>query len=402
MKLSVFQGGFTRELAERVANANLEMLSTLIMKSLVHLIGEGRYDLHEAVRQYGLIQLKLANMAEQTRAAHLETFMHLAETIEPELTHGEQYRWLAYLETELDNFRAALRWAFDSGNTASILRLTGALWRFWHMRSYFVEGSQWLEKTLQMTEVGINPALRAKVLNGAGLLAYYQNHFDQAKSRLEECLALQSHLNERDIAYAEMTLAYVVHDQFDFNCASLLYMKALERFRRLDDSYGIIRTLNGQGALAFDIGDLDTAASLFRECLALARECKDRENMALAITNLGWTAAIRGDETAIGLCQEAMMLFHEQGNKLGVAFCLEGIGAGFTLASQPERAVHLFGAASAIRKMIAALPGGTHGRHVESILQRVRSTLPKETFAPCWAEGEAMSLEQAIELALTI
>ena len=91
-----------------------------------------------------------------------------------------------------------------------------------------------------MTEVGINPALRAKVLNGAGLLAYYQNHFDQAKSRLEECLALQSHLNERDIAYAEMTLAYVVHDQFDFNCASLLYMEALERFRRLDDSYGII------------------------------------------------------------------------------------------------------------------------------------------------------------------
>ena len=400
MQLTVFQGGFTRELAEQVANANLSMLSALIMKSLVHRLDEQRYDLHEAIRQYGSIQLELAHKVEQTRAVHLQTFVHLAETIEPELSQSEQHRWLAYLEIEHDNFRAALRWAFDSGDIESSLRLTVALWRFWFIHSHFIEGSQWLEKALQSTDPGANPALRAKVLNGAGLLAYYQNNFDQAKSKLEECLALQSHLSEHDIAYAQMTIAYIVHDQFDFTRAASLYAEALRRFRRLNDAYGIIRALNCQGVLAFDMGNLDTAASLFNECLVLARERKDRGNMALAITNLGWTAALRGDETAMGLCQEGMRLYHELGNKLGIAFCLEGVGAGCILVDQSERAVQLFSAANILRQTIATLLGGTHALHVEAMLQRARNALSKETFVSAWARGEALSLEQAIELAL--
>jgi hypothetical protein len=123
--------------------------------------------------------------------------------------------------------------------------------------------------------------------------------------------------------------------------------------------------------------------------------------MAVAITNLGWTAAIRGDVmAAIGHCQEAMMLFHELGNKLGVAFCLEGIGAGSALANQSERAVKLFGAANALRKSIAALPAGTHAHHIESILQRVRSALPEAVFASAWSEGETMPLKLAMEYAM--
>ena len=338
MKLSVFRGGFTREMAEQVTGTDLFLLSGLVTKSLVQRSIARRYSLHELVAQYAFAQLQAFSEVEQTRSAHLRAFVHMAETIEPELTHSEQDRWLAYLETEHDNFRAALRWAFDSGDTASSLRLTGALWRFWYMRSYFVEGSQWLERALQTTGLGAGLALRAKVLNGAGLLAYYQNQFDQAKSKLEECLALQSYLSERDIAYAQMTIAYVVHDQLDFTRASLPYMEALQRFRRLNDTYGIIRTLNCQGVLAFDIGDLDTAASLFNECLALA--------------------------------------------------------------SQTERAVQLFAAANALRKAIAALAGGTHARCLELILQRAQNSLPEAVFASAWAEGESMTMEQAIEYAI--
>lgn len=400
MKLTVFKGGFTRELAEQVAYASIDLLSILIIKSLLHRTEEQRYDLHETVRQYGSIQLEQAHLDKQVRNAHLQACIQLAERIEPELNRSEQDRWLAYLEIEHDNFRAALRWAFESGDIASSLRLAGALWRFWYMHSYFMEGSQWLEKALQSTKPVIDPALRAKALNGAGSLAYYQNRFNQAKNRLEECLALQSHLGERDIAYAQMTLAYVAHDQLDFTHASLLYGEALQRFRHLEDTYGLIRTLNGQGVLAFDQGNFYTAYDMFSGCLAIARAYKDKGNIALAVTNLGWTAAMRGDETAIGLCREAMLLFSELGNKLGVAFCLEGIGAGFTLANQPERAVQLFAAAHALRKAIAALPGGTHARHVESILQIVKDSLPEATFASVWAEGESLSLEGAISRAL--
>ena len=195
MKLSVFQGGFTRKLAEQVAQTDLDMLSGLIMKSLLQRTEEDRYDLHEDVRQYALVQLEMAKLDQQARNAHMQAFVCLAETVSPELTLSKRERWLAYLEMEHNNFRAALGWAFASGDVMSSLRLTSALWRFWFMHSYFVEGSIFLERALQISDSADSSTLRASVLNGAGLLAYYQNQFDHAKSRLEECLALSSHLS---------------------------------------------------------------------------------------------------------------------------------------------------------------------------------------------------------------
>jgi tetratricopeptide (TPR) repeat protein len=175
------------------------------------------------------------------------------------------------------------------------------------------------------------------------MLAYYQGLFDQVKHWLEECLALQTSLSEHEIAWAQLTLALVVHDQLDFTRASSLYAESLQRFRCLNDEYGIIRVLNSQGALASDIGDLEAADKLFGECLVLSRKRGDKENMAIALTNLGWTAAMRDDIVAIELCQEAVTLFCDLGNKLGIAFSVEGVAAGFAFGGQSDRAVRLLG-----------------------------------------------------------
>lgn len=401
MKLSVFQGGFTREMAEQVAETGLASLLSLVSKSLIQRSGEKRYSLHEMVRQYAFAQLSLTDEIERAYSAHLRAFVNLAETIEPELIRSGQSRWLMYMDTEYDNFRIALNWAFESNDTESALRLTGALWRFWYMRSRLLEGSQWLEKALQATDATAPAALRGKVLNGAGLLAYYQGDYDRAKRLLGDCLALHTSLSEHEVARAQLTLALVYHDQLDFTRASSLYSETLQRFRRLDDDYGIVRALNAQGALASDIGDLDAADKYFTECLDLARICGDKETVALALTNLGWTAAIRGDSKVIELCQEAVTLFIELGNKLGIAFSLEGIAAGFILTGQSDRAVRLLSSASALRKTIDAPPGGTHARYLEATMQRARKLLADSAFTDAWVEGESMSMERAIAYALT-
>ena len=52
LRLSAFKGGFRREAAEQVAGATLYVLSALMTKSLIHRSGEGRYDLHELIRQF--------------------------------------------------------------------------------------------------------------------------------------------------------------------------------------------------------------------------------------------------------------------------------------------------------------------------------------------------------------
>jgi tetratricopeptide (TPR) repeat protein len=294
-----------------------------------------------------------------------------------------------YLETEHDNFRVALNWAFESGDTESALRLTGALWRFWYMRSHLAEGSQWLEAALHIAGSAAPIPLRAKVLNGAGLLAYYQGRFKQAKQWLEECLSLQNSLSESDIAYTKLTLAWVVHDQLDFTRASILYQDTLQYFRRLNDFYGIIRTLNSQGALAFDMEDLAAANQLFKECMALARKYGDKENLAMALTNLGWTAAIREDVQAVELCQEAITLFFELGNKLGIAFSLEGVAAGLIVAGLPDRAVRLLGSASALRTTIDAPLGGTHARCLEKIMQQAHNILSDSGRGRVYVHGKS-------------
>ncbi len=402
MKLSVFQGGFTRKMAEQVAGANLVALTALKMKSLIQQNDRKRYYLHEMVRQFAYAQLQSAGKVKQAYSSHVRVFVHLAEAMEPGLTRRGQSRQLMDMETEHENFRVALRWACDSGDSESALRLAGALWRFWYMRSHLVEGSQWLERTLQVAD-GVAPAsLRAKVLNGAGLLAYYQGRFNQAEQWLEECLSSNNSLGEHDIAYAKLTLAWVVHDQLAFVRASLLYQDALQCFRRLNDFYGMIRTLNSQGVLAFDIGDLGSAEQLFNECMILARQNGDKDNVAVALTNLGWTAAVRGDVRAIELCQEAISFFCELGNKLGIAFSLEGVAAGFILASQPDRAVRLLASANALRTAIDAPLGGTHARCLEKIIRQAHDTLSDSVFAAAWTEGEAMSMNKAIAYAIGI
>src|SRR5690606_40959526 len=71
--LAVFAGGFTRQAAEAVAGASLLTLASLMAKSLVERVDEGRYDLHEIVRQYAAEKLAAGDLA-AARARHWRDF----------------------------------------------------------------------------------------------------------------------------------------------------------------------------------------------------------------------------------------------------------------------------------------------------------------------------------------
>jgi predicted ATPase/transcriptional regulator with XRE-family HTH domain len=396
MKLSVFRGGFTRTAAEQVAGAPLSLLFGLSGKSLLQVMGEGRYSLHELVRQFGLAQLQAAGEVGQTCALHVQVFVQLAEAAESHLNQADQKRWLAYLDKEHDNLRAALDWALESGETEAGLRLAGALWRFWHIRTYLAEAIHWLDRALDAAGQAASPALRARALAGAGMLAFDQNDIDKALGYLEECLSLHSHLAERDLAHAQLTLALVLQERSDFELAASLHTQALLCFRRLNDEPGIVRTLNEQGMLALGLGDFNAAERLFGECLARARQGNYQGYITAAICNLGWIAALREDLAAIDLSREALRLSCDLGSRLSIAFCLEGLAGGLALAGQPERAVRLCSAADAVRAAIGAPLGGANRRYLEAMLQPTRKNLSAAAFVSAWAAGQDMPLEQAI------
>src|SRR5205823_7459753 len=141
-----------------------------------------------------------------------------------------------------DNLRAALAWAQESGTGGAMLRLAGALWRFWWVRGHLSEGRRWLEAALLIAESTATPA-RAKVQHGAGNLALAQG--DRAR-------------------------------------AVALYDAALESRRALGDRQGAAMLLNNLGFIAQAEGDYERALSLHEEALAVRRELGDKRGIALS------------------------------------------------------------------------------------------------------------------------
>jgi hypothetical protein len=132
---------------------------------------------------------------EAARHRHLAWCVELGEEAAPELTGAQQQVWLERLEAEHDNVRAALLWAGER-DAEQGLRLAASVWRFWAGRGYFGEGRGWLEGLLSAARA-VTPAVRAKALNGAGVLAYLQGDYVRAKALYEESLVIRRELGDR-------------------------------------------------------------------------------------------------------------------------------------------------------------------------------------------------------------
>lgn len=199
-RLSVFTGGFGLEAAEAVCSEDaVELLSQLVDKSLVvaeEEKGEKRFRLLETVREYGWERLRAAGEEAALRAAHRDWYFGLAERAEPLLTGPEQGAWLDRLEQEHDNLRQALRWSLESGDAEHALRLGAALWRFWYVRGYFSENRERIAQLVGLAGAQGSPAVRARVLNGAGAVLLYLGEVGLAREYMLRCLAIWRELGD--------------------------------------------------------------------------------------------------------------------------------------------------------------------------------------------------------------
>jgi predicted ATPase len=154
-RLSVFAGGWMLEAAEEVCSGRgierddvLDVLSKLVDRSLV-VAEAGRYRMLEPIRQYARERLEESGETESLQARHAGYYLGLAERVKPELVGPEPATWLARLERETGNLRAALSWALEEGSgderVETGLRLATALARFWDTHGPN-EGRRWLEK----------------------------------------------------------------------------------------------------------------------------------------------------------------------------------------------------------------------------------------------------------------
>jgi predicted ATPase/Tfp pilus assembly protein PilF len=397
-RLSVFAGGWTLEAAEPVCGAGLDMLQSLVDKSLVR-HAEERFWMLETIREFALERLEETGGAEALRQRYSARFLELAELAMPELLARSSSIWFDRIEAEHDNFRAVLGDALEHGPTDVALRICSAIRHFWWTRGYWSEGRRWLDLALAAGTES-DRKLRFDLLWGAGLLALRQGDVGRGSAVAEEMLGLAPE-GDFNRAGALHFAGMAATERHDFDRAAEFYEESARLAREQEAPAMITIAVNNLGTLASRRGEYERALELFEEVLAVNREGDDRYLVALALSNLGFATLMLGDvERARDLLREGLAAAREIGQvdlfihgfvALGVAYARE----------DPARAARLLGRADALHEETAS-------RDVESFDLRVRAEaeaelrarLGEDAYAAAYADGRALALEDALALAL--
>jgi non-specific serine/threonine protein kinase len=341
----------------------LDLLSRLAAKSLVNVTeqgGQARYGLLETVRQYAREHLERSGEAAHWRDLHLVWCLDLAEHTEAAHRGGQQDVWLARLEAEHDNLRAALTWSLvarppddQPGAASHGLTLAGVLGRFWLIRSHLSEGRRWLAEALERRPAA-PVAARCAALDAAGHLASSQGDYAQAVALHEESLALRRAAGDaRGLAMALIGLGNVAREQADYPRAVALYEECLDLLRANNEWDQMGTALNGLANVANEQGDYARAIALYEESLVLARRRGDTAAMSRSLNNLGNVAQQQGDyERAAPFFEQSLALKRELGDRRGIAISLGNLGNVAHLQGDDQRAAALYEDALAIGREI--------------------------------------------------
>ena len=397
-RLSVFAGGFSLETAEAVCGADLDALASLIDKSLVRRDGE-RFTMLQTIREYAVERLANDGDEDDLRARHAQYFLDRAEQayaqrIEQETELAEK------LENEHDNLRTALDW-FES-DPARELQLAGALGWFWFSRSHLAEGRARLGNALEHSP---GDRLEARALAGAGALASWQGDIEAAETVLPRAVSLWEALGESvEQALALESLGWGYFFAGNDASARTHFERSLELQEQGADPRLVNRAQLGVCQVLVSQGDLEPAEQLAHEALALAEQQDDAWARHLAYHFLADCSLIGEDfELAEERYKRSLRAAVALGNRTekaievqGVAMAAAGLGhakPALRLAAAGEKAYSDLGVDVSGVAFWSAL--------LEKNLGRARTALGAAEAASCEEEGARLTLDEAVEEALS-
>jgi predicted ATPase/DNA-binding SARP family transcriptional activator len=416
----------------------LDVLAALTDKSLVQVVttdaGETRFTLLETMREFAAEQLQERGAADAVAQAHADYYWTL---IEPWDINAPT--WLADIERELDNLRAALRWYLSRPEQLeAAMRLGYRLARFWYWRDWLSEGRWWLDQLIAKS-TGMASALRADVLTAAALQATVQGDSVRALALHDENLKLCAQLNlgrqranslnalatlyarkgdlPRAIGYLEesLTLARQIQNPdalcnacymlagilVDAGCdrerALLLYEECLCVARAHQRPIVESMTLAALGHLALFTGDLARATELLPQALAMQQAMN--ASMALGWTHvyLGVLALLQGDsDRAAHYFLQSLEAAPQGGAQYVIPFTLEGLAGVCNLRQQPAQGAQLLGAAEALRASLENPRAPIEVGFYTTIRTGIQTQLEPSALQCAWQRGRQLTTAQAI------
>ena len=443
--LSVFAGGFTLDAAEAVCGSGDldvldigDLLGSLVDKSLVvaEQAGAGlRYRLLETIRLFAAERLAEAGEeAAAVTAAHCAHYLAVAEAAAAHLAGPGQGSWLARLDADQANLRRAAQHAADGPDgTAVVLRLGVALWRYWQTRSRDQEAFALLAPVLGRPDAGADPGLFAAALFAAAWNVPAARHFAEQAVQVARPLG-----DDRLLISALTALCKAHYWAGELEAALPFGQESVERARRLGDD-----VLLGVSLLIYliPLGTIDPARCppLYAEAFACTGrsgdhliDCDLHNNAAVtaqasgdlpaarahldaaarAARQIGWQAVhlsvnlgdvqrAEGDmDGARSTWQAALPTLRRNGDILWMATAWHGLALLAGDAGDWHRAAVLHGAAQALRDRTGGPWIEEIARELRDRLDQARAHLGDEQLERAYAQGMALSLDQALDLAL--
>jgi predicted ATPase/DNA-binding SARP family transcriptional activator len=436
---AVFAGGATVDAAERVTGASLEVLESLVAKNLLLRRGR-RLGMLETVHQYAAERLAVRPDPGIVHRRHALLYCQLAEQAERGLCGPRRSDWLALVDVEANNVRAALHWALNHDDHTLGLTLASALSDYWLARGLPKEGLAWLD--LATDTAGRHPParVRAKALLARASLHAPARDIEgaDAAARREpskhaacEAEKLYRALDDRPgIASALIQLAHTELHFSEFAAGALHAQEALDiarstgddiliakslaqlastmprsearplideattRFRHSGNVGALLETLVQASYYAIAEGAYPTATEMLDEAIKLARPLGEPVTIALIRGNQGLAALFQDDhDGATEAFREEIVIARDRVATSLAAEAMAGLGALAAQRGRLDRAARLCGA------FVAHMHGGLEAvdhRLLNEIFGPARARHGHAAWDHAYEEGACMSLEAAI------
>ena len=408
-RLGVFGGSCDLEALAAVtetAGDLLDEIADLVDGSLVRILegrdGEPRIDLLQTVREFARERLQSAGEWQSTAHRHAQHYLALVQGLAPRLRTAEYLTARDRIETELDNFRAALEWSLpaqggdDQGNVTIGFRLCQELSWFWYACGYPEEGRRWLERATERV-TGEEPE-EINVLHGLGVILLQQGESETARQLLMRCLKYwRRRGDDRQTAKELNSLAIAYRNTDEHDKARDLFEEGISLAEHIGDKSRMASLFSNLGVLETDVGAPASAINLFERAVALDRELEDswaeacdRVNLAAArlragqidqarheLRNVSHDAlAVNDTDLTISLIELLAMLRAESGDV--------------------ETSARLYGTSETMREQANLPRPPPDAAHLNRSLTKVRSTVREDVWSSYVDEGRLLSRDEAI------
>jgi predicted ATPase len=311
-RLGVFAGGCTLEAAEyvggddrRTAFSVCGVLASLVEKSLViaDVAGDtARYRLLEASRAFALEKLAVSCERERLARRHAHWVADFAEGMDKTYQVEPRRCWMALVEPELDNARAALEWALGPNGDAVVAgRIAGGLGGLWRIAGLEFERRRWVMAALERLDEDRHPVVVARLLRSLTGSLNGQARVTVAERALALCTRIGDKLG---VAGSCTGLAI-----------GLLQMGEPERaLPAIDRAATIYCQERRQATLPF--------AAILIDRSAILRALQRRDEALADLTQAQGIATLLGDETILAGVESALAEVEFEAGNMGRALAL--------------------------------------------------------------------------------